>query len=265
MSEVFVNPFDWNLLYVFIAFAIPGLALGIGGFTRVYWPYIRVHYPEFKKFNVVAGYTFGNLLAGITAIVIGIYLAPTVNSRFVYFMALLNQKNIFQAFTFEFIPAIMISIPASLAYLFYYYYSIRPSTDEETLVKYEKMRNHAGLGVRIFFYGFFGEIVFRWGIQSILIWLLMDLTGYKGLIVIPAILLTATFQGYIHIYGFQLIKRKMDRSIIKKTFGINFFSSLVYGVIFWKFGIFSAMVAHAVLHLIWYPLDIFYYRKLPID
>jgi hypothetical protein len=41
---------------------------------------------------------------------------------------------------------------------------------------------------------------------------------------------------------------------------LNLWASLVFGWLFWQYGLLAAMTAHVVFHLVWLPFDMRHYR-----
>ena len=272
--------FDWKFFWVIFFITLPGLFLSLGGFTRAYWPFIRTHIRNPGKLLTILLYMFFILTVTISSIATGIILAPSINARFIYFQALIIGKNTGPAFLFEFLHGLLFGFPFALIFLAGYYYffrkhlvpqkvsaaifeNIRKNIDEKTVYATEKSRNHLGLSVRIFFNAIVGEVIFRWGIQSLFVYLALQITANLNLATTISIFLTSLIYGWIHSALNTTISR--DNSSILKiaSFSLNFGISLVFGFLYWRYGIASAMSAHILLHIIWYPLDIFYYRKAP--
>ncbi|MDH4263886.1 MAG: CPBP family intramembrane metalloprotease [Spirochaetia bacterium] len=275
---------DWKLFWVIFFAAIPGIIMSYGGFTRAYWPYIKTHIKNPGKFITVTLFSFGILLITVLSITVGVMLAPSINARFIYFQSLIIEKNMTKAFLFEFLPALIVGFISAILFLFSYYSLFRKTLlpgqnaaltsksysswfkqeiDEKTIFSIEKNRNHLGLSVRIFFNAVVGEIIFRWGIQSLFTFIFLYFTNHLTFAIISAILMSSVFFGILHLLPFWFSPVKKTNFLMISTVVLYFCLSLVFGILFWKYGILSSMIAHGLFHLIWYPLDIFYYRKIP--
>jgi len=277
--------FDWKLFWIFFFVALPGLLLSLGGFTRTWWPIIESRYKNPGKTLTVAAFGVAALAVVVMAIVTGIVLAPTVNARFIYFQSILNEKNQLQAFLFEFLPGLFFGLPSALIYLFTYYAFFRKHLmpqnqvgekeaagrdeknperiNEETVFSIERFRNRLGLGVRLFFNATVGEVVYRWGFQSLLVFLFFRFTDNLYFSTIGAIVLTAGLSGFTQALSAAAISRDKSRVLRISVMVLETGISIVFGVLFWRFGIAGAITAHVVLYLVWHPLDIFYFRKIP--
>jgi hypothetical protein len=43
---------------------------------------------------------------------------------------------------------------------------------------------------------------------------------------------------------------------------LNLWASLIFGWLFWQYGLLAAMTAHMLFHLIWLPFDLHYYQPM---
>jgi hypothetical protein len=42
---------------------------------------------------------------------------------------------------------------------------------------------------------------------------------------------------------------------------LNLWASLIFGWLFWQYGLLAAMLAHMLFHLVWWPFDLKYYVR----
>jgi hypothetical protein len=43
--------------------------------------------------------------------------------------------------------------------------------------------------------------------------------------------------------------------MLSLVIGLNLWASLIFGWLFWQYGLLSAMLAHMLFHLVWYPFE----------
>lgn len=161
----------------------------------------------------------------------------------------LNTQNIYMN---SWIEAALAGIGCSVAHLLIYYGFFRPFLGK-AFYKIEKHRNSIGIATRILYASVVEELIFRWGIMSLLLWLtqsiLTDRISVLSSIVVSSLIFTlAHYQG---------------SSIAGKSFTLYsyiFIGNMLVGVIcgwqFYENGIFAAILVHMCFHLILYPFEV---------
>ena len=97
------------------------------------------------------------------------------------------------------------------------------------------------------------ELLLRWGIMSLLVWLLWRLTGRGAPRPTPtlawvAIMVTAVAFGLLHLPALSAMA-PLTAGLIARTVLLNAIGGAVYGWLFWRRSLESAMVAHAITHV----------------
>jgi hypothetical protein len=97
------------------------------------------------------------------------------------------------------------------------------------------------------------EIMMRWGIMNILMWALGGLTG-----AVPGT--SSTFVVWVAIIGSALIfaaghlpaaraSGYSSSRFTQRTLALNFVAGLLFGILFWRWNLETAMIAHAAFHV----------------
>lgn len=153
--------------------------------------------------------------------------------------------------------AALAGIGCSVAHILIYYGFFRPLLGK-AFYKIEKHRNSIGIANRILYASVVEELIFRWGIMSLLIWftqsMLTERTSVLTSIVVSSLIFTlAHYQG---------------SSIAGKSFALYsyiFLGNMLVGVIcgwqFYENGIFAAILVHMCFHLLLYPLEVNVLKK----
>ena len=42
--------------------------------------------------------------------------------------------------------------------------------------------------------------------------------------------------------------------------GLNLWASLIFGWLYWQYGLLAAMLGHMLFHLVWWPFDLRFYQ-----
>lgn len=109
----------------------------------------------------------------------------------------------------------------------------------------------------IFHGGIVEELVFRWFLLSVLVWLLSLVLGFtadsvpnEGFWVANTV--TALVFGLMHLTGSAMVAPLTGVAILL-TLGINMLLGLAYGYFFWRSGLEAAMLAHMSTHVALQP------------
>lgn len=111
------------------------------------------------------------------------------------------------------------------------------------------------LHVRILYGGFAEELLTRWGLMSLILWLLwrtlQDGSGPpEARYVWAAILASAILFGVLHLPVVGGLTGRLTPFLIYYVVTTNALFGVVAGFLFWRYGLESAMVAHASAHLL---------------
>ena len=97
------------------------------------------------------------------------------------------------------------------------------------------------------------EIAVRWGLMSLLAWSLWRITNRSAsrpspLVMWIAIVLAVAVFGALHLPAVAAVM-PLTTAIILRTILLNSIGGVIYGLLFWRRSLESAMVAHAATHL----------------
>ena len=111
------------------------------------------------------------------------------------------------------------------------------------------------IGVRLFYGGITEEILIRWGVMTLLVWILVKVFT-KNFNAIPAhiywiaIFVSALMFAFLHLpILFSMLATPSITLIFMVIIGNSLFG-LIAGYLYWKHGLESAMIAHILAHLI---------------
>jgi Type II CAAX prenyl endopeptidase Rce1-like len=106
-----------------------------------------------------------------------------------------------------------------------------------------------GLMVGMLYGGLTEEIMLRWGLMSLLAWLLVRWLAVPTKIALPlAIAISALVFGAAHL---PVITMQIEPTtgLMARTLLLNGLAGLVYGWLFWRYHLEAAMAAHTASHL----------------
>ena len=119
------------------------------------------------------------------------------------------------------------------------------------------MRAGMPLIVRILFGGITEELLLRWGFMTALVWLgwrfVQRRSGAtRASILWTAIVVSAIVFGIGHLPAAYLVVGHLDAPLVLLTVTGNALFGILFGFLFWRYGLESAIVAHALTHVVNY-------------
>ena len=112
---------------------------------------------------------------------------------------------------------------------------------------------------RVLYGGITEELLLRWGLMTVLVWLAWRFlqqrrgaprAGYFWL----AIAVSAFLFGVGHLPAASALLGTLDTNVVVFVIGVNAVFGFVFGYLFWRFGLESAMIAHALAHVVNYVI-----------
>jgi len=152
-----------------------------------------------------------------------------------------------------------IAVTAILAvpFLLAYYGYIRSRLGKETVRVVEEIRIQLGLSGRLLFGGLVEEILTRWGLMSLVVWLIaLVVDPPTSSVYWAAIVISGLLFGVGHLPGFFAAGAQKSSLLYVSAIGTNLWVSLGLGWLFWQYGLIAAVAGHMLFHLAWYPLDL---------
>jgi membrane protease YdiL (CAAX protease family) len=180
----------------------------------------------------------------------GVALTPTVGFRAPLFEAAATRRPILTELWSQLRPGVYAGVPAGLALLMFTRFS--PSEIARLAERFEPP-----LLARLLYGGITEEVLLRWGLMTSFTWLMWRLLQRPGEAVRPAyvsfaIVASSLVFGLGHLPAAHFLLGGLTPSTLSWVIGANTSFGLLFGWLFWRRGLESAMVAHAMTHLVSY-------------
>ncbi len=193
---------------------------------------------------------------------IGTVLASRAGFAAPVLTALLTAEPVGPLLRAFWLPTLLLTTLATAMMLAAYYGWARPRLDRPTLQLIESQRLDLGLGGRLLYGGIVEEVLARWGLMTLFVWLGSLLVGEVTAVIIwMAIILSGVLFGLAHMPSLLAMGARKSAVFVITAISLNLWVSLVFGWLFWQYGLVAAMLSHMLLHLLWYPVDRFYWSK----
>lgn len=257
--------FNYNLFYLLSVICIPGIFATLP-LLRATYKVVKQRASTERVFPSQGKFIFvsiiqSSILAVITAD-IGTYLMSKTGFEAPFLASVANFTPDFVILAQQITASLLVTILGSLAFLLAYYFLLAPKLDSTSLSVIRSFRLILGLSGRLLYGGVVEEVLFRWGLMSMLVWAGIALTGKADVFVMwSAIMLTGLLFGLGHIPAYINYGCKSTPVLLLGILGLNMLASLIFGWLFWLHGLEAAMFAHAFLHLVWYPIDVLQHKS----
>ena len=258
--------FDWAVFALLVAICIPGLVITAPRLIAALQTTIEANLRPGQTLPsqpVLAGISvLQNVVIVTIAAAIGTALAHRVGLGAPFFEALAARGPLWPALMPQLVPMLVVGTGGSLLFLAVYYGIVRPRLDENTVRRSEYLRAQLGVWGRVLYGGIVEEVIVRWGLMSLLVWVGALLFGASTPCVIwMAIVITGVLFGLGHLPSHLAVGCRKTPMFIASVIGLNLWASLIFGWLFWRYGLLAAILAHMLFHLIWLPLDFRYVHR----
>ena len=249
--------FDLKLALVLFAASIPGLATAIPRLSKQLLSTISARLPEGKPLpsarilSIVQLVQSTILVGGL--VVLGSVFAPKAGLGAPIFYSIAHGGKLAESIP-DPLPIFGISAGGAIVFIGLYYLVFRRWIDPDSITKMESFRENLGLVSRLLYGGMVEELLVRWGLMTLLVWLFGLVIPDRGAIWLGNIT-AATFFGLAHLPTNFAAGCRKSVAVITGTIGLNLWAGVVFGYLYATYGLSAAIVAHMILHLVWHPLD----------
>ncbi len=166
--------FNWAIFGLLVAICMPGLVITAPRLVAALRTTIEANLRPGQKMPsqpVLVGLSvLQNVVIITIAAAIGTALAPRVGLTAPFFEALVARGPLWPALAPQLVPTLVVGIGGSLLFVAVYYSIVRPRLDEDTVRHAEYLRMTLGVSGRLLYGGIVEEVLVRWGLMSLLVW-----------------------------------------------------------------------------------------------
>jgi hypothetical protein len=165
-----------------------------------------------------------------------------------------NPSNLWPALLMQIKAALLFGTPATLIFLFLYYGFFRPLLDSQTAQTLDGMRVYVGFWGRLLFGGVVEEVIIRYQLQTVIVWLASFILSSPSAINYIAIFFANAIFTVFNLPGF-LYARCTSLMFFATLFLLHGGILFIFGWLFWQYGIIAATTAHMLHHIIWISVE----------
>jgi len=177
----------------------------------------------------------------------GVALAPRVGLRAPAFEAAVTDRSIASALRPQFLPGLVSGALAGVAL-----FAIGGYASPAALAEVQQ-RFTLPILARVLYGGVTEELLLRWGLMTALVWLAWRLLqrrrgAPRALYVWLAIVVSALLFGAGHLPAAAMLIGELTVDVVLFVVGVNAAFGVLFGYLFWRYGLEAAMIAHAIAH-----------------
>jgi hypothetical protein len=249
--------FNVTLFALLVAVSIPGIFIAsIRQVETLRRTFARSKGPVPSRSMLVVTGMVQNLVLVAIAAAVGTALARQVGLSAPVFEAIAAGEELPPDLTDMILPTLVVSVLLAIPFLLSYYGYIRPRLDKKTLKAIEEIRIQLGLAGRLLYGGIVEEILTRWGLMTLLVWLGALAAGDPSSPIFwAAIVISGLLFGLGHLPGLFAAGAERTTLLYAAVLGTNLWASIGFGWLYWQYGLIAAVASHMLFHLAWYPLD----------
>ncbi len=239
---------NWPLVIVLFGLSFPGACIAM---TRLIYFLLPNNTEELKKrmsrFAILQTLfmVFVMSLAGaVLSLRTGLH-APLLET-------LLQGKAGLGALSYILLPTFLYSLLSLIVFLGLYYGVVASILDEHSFRVMANLRRALGIDGCVLYGGVVEEVIARWGLMNLIAFFAMLFAKQHNEIIIwMAIVLSGLMFGVGQIPAYLAAGCLSTRRLVYSILILYLWPSLVFGYLFWQYGILSAILAHMLFHLGW--------------
>lgn len=190
--------------------------------------------------------------AVLTALAVwgGVALTPAVGFRAPVFAAAVTRRPIGDAFRAQLKPGLIAGVVGGVA-LF------AAGRQAPAALAEVSKRFTPPIHARVLYGGITEEILLRWGLMTVVVWLAWRLVqrrqgAPRTAWIWLGIIVSALLFGAGHLPAAAVLAGKLTGEVVLFVVGVNTAFGVLFGSLFWRYGLEAAMLAHAIAHVVNY-------------
>lgn len=243
---------NWPLIIVLFCLSIPGVSIAM---TRLIYFLLPNNTEELKKrmsrFALLQSFVMVAIMSFAGAV-----LSLRTGLHDPLLEALLQGNAAFSLFQSILLPTVLYSLLGLILFLGLYYGVLENILDQHSIQVMAKLRSALALDGCVLYGGVAEEVIARWGLMNLIVFFAMLFAIQVNYVVIwISIVLSGLLFGIGQIPVYLAAGCHSSRRLIYSILLLYLCQSLVFGFLFWQYGIVSAILAHMLFHLGWALYD----------
>jgi len=190
----------------------------------------------------------------LVAVLLGVILAPKVGLSSPVAEAAASGGDILSAFRPQIVPGIVGGLAGGLAIILTAF-ALGPFLAPEFVEGFSKLGQFLPLPTRLLYGGITEELMLRWGFMTLLVWVAWRVIQKgqgtpKPAVFVGATIVSAVVFGIGHLPIAYMLVSEPTLSLTVFVITANSIFGVIAGFLYWRNGLESAMIAHALAHVV---------------
>ncbi|MBA3559274.1 MAG: CPBP family intramembrane metalloprotease [Gemmatimonadaceae bacterium] len=184
----------------------------------------------------------------------GVALAPKVGLRAPAFEAAATARPFAPALALQLRPGLLAGVLAGLIL-----FAVSRYAPAAILEIQERL--NLPLFARVLYGGITEELLLRWGLMTAMVWLAWRFLQHRmgaprATYIWLAIVASALLFGAGHLPAAAILVGELTGAVVLFVVGVNTAFGVLFGYLFWRYGVEAAMIAHGTAHAMNYILNL---------
>lgn len=242
---------NWPLITVLFCLCIPGAVIAMKRLISFLLP----DNTEALKKRVCRFAIFQTLIMVLIMCFAGAILSRSTGLRAPVLEALLDGRGI-SVLVPILLPALLYSIAGLIIFLILYYGLMSRVIDDKNWEVMTKLRHALGIDGCVLYGGVVEEVIARWGLMNLATFFAIILTKQTNYIIMwLSIIVSGLIFAVGQIPAYLAAGCTSNRKFIYIFILLSLSQSILFGYLFWQYGILCSMLAHMLFHLGWALYD----------
>lgn len=239
---------NWPLIVVLFCLSIPGVFIAM---TRLIY-FLLPDNTELVKKKASRLVIFQALFTVLAMSFAGAVLSVRTGLSDPVLVPLLQGKEVLNTFLDSLLPTFIYAVVCFIVFCVLYYGIVRSILDEQSLEIMAKLRAALKPDGLILYGGVVEEIIGRWGLMNLVAFFALLFTKQMSNAVIYASIIIS---GLLFVIGqlpiYIAAGCNSYRRLIYSVVLLSMCQSIFFGIVFWQYGLLSAIIAHVLFHAFW--------------
>lgn len=239
---------NWPLIIVLFCLCIPGVCIAISRLIYFLLPQNSdVLKQRFSRFAVIQ-----TLLMVFVMSFAGAVLSARTGLNAPVLEAILAGSATLASIQPILLPTFLYSLGGLVIFCLLYYGVVGSILDAQSFQAMSKMRAAIGLDGCVLYGGVVEEVVVRWGLLNVVTFFaLMFAKQINNTIIIFSIFMSGLLFAVGQIPAYIAAGCISSRRFLYSLVLLSLFQSLIFGFLFWQYGLIAAILGHMLFHIGW--------------
>lgn len=242
----------WPMILFLFILALPGIFITLPRLIAMLLPN---NSPTVQK-KMSRLVVIQTLIMVLLMVVAGTVLSTKTGLGDPLLSALLSGKEIWRHIQDALLATGILTLVGLVGFLLLYYGLAARVLEPPTLLALKTFRQKIGLDGCVLYGGVVDEILARWGLLNVILYFAMLFSGQKSnAMVWTSIVISGLFFSISQLPAYLAAGCRASRQFVYIMLLLSLWQALIFGYIFWQYGLLITIFAHMIFYLGWYLYD----------